>query len=36
MKLGLEYESDYVGDNGTLSLFSLSPEKKPAGNTVYN
>ncbi|WP_062057151.1 GNAT family N-acetyltransferase [Sediminicola sp. YIK13] len=36
MKLGLEYESDYVGDNGTLSIFSLSPEKKPAGNNGYN
>jgi [ribosomal protein S5]-alanine N-acetyltransferase len=23
-KLGLEYESDYVGDNGTLSVFSLN------------
>ncbi|MFK8039088.1 MAG: GNAT family N-acetyltransferase [Crocinitomicaceae bacterium] len=32
MKLGLEYESDYFGDNGTLSIFSLCPEKKPAGN----
>ncbi len=27
MKLGLKYESDYVKDNGTLSIFSLSPEK---------
>ena len=34
-KLGLEYESDYVGDDGALSIFSLCAEKKPAGNTVY-
>lgn len=27
-KLGLEYESDYVGDNGTLSVFSLNTRKK--------
>ena len=32
MKLGLEYESDYIRDNETLSIFSLSVEKKPAGN----
>ena len=34
MKLGLEYESDYIGDNKTLSIFSLNAEKKPAGNSV--
>ena len=35
MKLGLEYESDYVGDNGTLSVFGLSAGKKSAGNMGY-
>lgn len=34
MKLGLEYESDYIGDNKTLSIFSLNAEKKPAVNSV--
>lgn len=34
LKLGLEYESDYVGDNGTLSIYSLRTEKKPAGSNV--
>ena len=34
MKLGLEYESDYIGDNKTLSIFSLNAEKKPAANSV--
>lgn len=28
MKLGLGYESDYVGDKGTLSIFSLRAGKK--------
>ncbi|SEC71647.1 Protein N-acetyltransferase, RimJ/RimL family [Maribacter dokdonensis] len=28
MKLGLEYESDYVGDNDTFSVFSLNAGKK--------
>lgn len=27
LKLGLEYEADYPGDQGTLSIFSLSTEK---------
>jgi len=35
LKLGLGYESDYVEDNDTLSVFSLNTEKKPAGNNVY-
>ena len=28
IKLGFEYESDYIRDNETLSIFSLSAEKK--------
>jgi len=36
MKLGLDYESDYVGDNGTLSIFSLTAGKKIAGNNAGN
>ena len=34
LKLGLGYKSDYVGDNGALSVFSLNTKKKPADNKV--
>lgn len=33
-KLGLAYESDHFGACGTLSVFSMNAEKKPASNNL--